>query len=328
MNSFINTIALLITDKCTANCDICCFECSMKKDALIDIDLVYRTIDEASTIPSIKTLGLSGGEPFLFYEDMLRITDYATKNGLRVTCTTNSFWATNDEVTFEKLYELKKCGLKKVGLSIDQFHNEYVDIQNVKRVLAKCKLLDIETEVGSVVTKNKHDIYHLFSELGDAMLGVKQQMVPCLPVGNALTRIKTSDFYYNENILLGTTNCKSLTYVAIMTNGDVYPCCSQAGATRPLLLGNLNEYSLLEIIKKYNSNMHIRLLRKQGLHWYIEHATKSNAEKIQNSQYVSACHLCRTIMTNKSILEEVEPHIDLLREEIFERYNARVSVHG
>lgn len=109
-----------------------------------------------------------------------------------------------------------------------------------------------------------------------------------------------------------------------MPNGNVYPCCSQAGATEPLLVGNIKELSLKSILKNFNSNMTIRVLRKKGLEWYLDIAKKHNYSKFSNKEYVNTCDLCRTILTDKEFIISTLPYIEKYKIEIYERYKEMI----
>lgn len=109
-----------------------------------------------------------------------------------------------------------------------------------------------------------------------------------------------------------------------MPAGNVYPCCSQAGATEPLLVGNIKELSLKSIVKNFNSNMAIRVLRNKGLDWYLNIDRKHNLNKFANKEYVNICNLCRTILSDKEFINITSPYIEKYKIEIYERYKEMV----
>ena len=94
--------------------------------------MIQEIIKQAALMPDIKTVGFSGGEVFLQFNILANMIKYASSLGLRTTCTTNGFWATSYDVALEKLTTLKKNGLTKLGLSMDYYHQEFINIQNLK----------------------------------------------------------------------------------------------------------------------------------------------------------------------------------------------------
>lgn len=56
-----NTVAVLLTDQCTAECEMCCFACSPRKNNVMDVELLKEIIEQAAKMPNINTVGFSGG---------------------------------------------------------------------------------------------------------------------------------------------------------------------------------------------------------------------------------------------------------------------------
>ena len=64
-------------------------------------------------------LHFTGGEPFLNFELLLRAVKIASELKIPATFVeTNCFWCVNDEVTREKLMQLKEAGLHGVLISV------------------------------------------------------------------------------------------------------------------------------------------------------------------------------------------------------------------
>lgn len=257
-----DTVAILLTDQCNAKCSMCCFSCSPDNRDVVDIETIKSIIEQAATLNGINTVGFSGGEVFLQYNLLADMVKYASSLGLRTTCTSNGFWATSYKVALEKLLLLKKNGLSKLGLSVDQFHQQYVNINNIKNILMVCRKLGIPVDIGSVITKSTSDLSEAMSELKDDLVNIPHFRAACLPIGKA-ENIDSSDLYYDEDLLKrDKILCYETTYFSIYLNGDVYPCCSQAGKTICLKLGNIYVDSLENIFKKYRSNMYIRIIKR------------------------------------------------------------------
>ena len=217
-------LAFILTDKCTAECDICCFSCSPQNSTFQSLNMIKSLIIEGAKRKSISTVGFSGGEPFLAYKEMLEATHLAHQLGLSVICTSNGFWGANKESAKAKLIELKEAGLSKLSLSCDLFHQQYVPIDSLKNILTICNELDIPADIGSVITKDRSDISELTSCLSQQLINVPHYRIPCLPVGNAHSKIHPDKLIYDERILEKENHCYECSYLAIYVNGDVYPC--------------------------------------------------------------------------------------------------------
>ena len=77
----------------------------------------------------------AGGEPFYDFERLLAIAQAAQAAGLRVLekVETNAFWATDDEVTREKIRKLAEAGMEMLLISTDVYHQEFVPVERCVR---------------------------------------------------------------------------------------------------------------------------------------------------------------------------------------------------
>lgn len=315
-----NTIAFLITKKCTAQCKICCFECSPKCEEKMPEQYIEKVINESESIKEIKTIGFSGGEPFLEYKTLLKMSSLAKEKGKRVICTSNGFWGKTFEKALEIVKEIQIAGIDKLSLSVDLYHNEYIEIENIKNILMASNTVSLPVDIGSVITKDKCKLSILFDAIAEEMINVPHYTAACLPVGTAIKQINESEYIYDSFIFERSNRCFETTYLAVFPSGDVFPCCSQAGATEPLKIGNIKTQSLNDLYKSYNSNMHLRILKQEGLNWYIELANQLGYKEYFNKEYVSKCDLCRRIFDNGQFMEMIAPYIEKEKQKIYEKY--------
>ena len=309
------TIALLITKQCTAQCEMCCFGCSPQSEEKMPIKYIEKVIEESAGIEDIETIGFSGGEPFLEYSNLLKMCKFAKEKNKKVICTSNGFWGTTYDRTLKIVSEIREAGLSRLSLSVDQFHGEYISINKIKNILKASREVGLAVDIGSVITKSKSKLAGIFDELAEEMI-----TAACLPVGNANYLIDKSDFIYDDYIFKRSNRCFETSYFAIFPNGDVFPCCSQAGATKPLKIGNIQIQSLSELYRKYNSNMNIRILKTKGLNWYLDFAGKLGYEDFFKRKYVNKCDLCRNIFSDIKFMNDIVPYIEEEKKKIFEKY--------
>lgn len=313
-------IGFVLTDKCTAKCDMCCFNCSPDNNSFQSLDRIKELISEAAERKSIGTVGFSGGEPFLAYNDLVEAVKFAHKFGMRVICTTNGFWGTDKKGALIKLTELKNAGLSKLSLSCDLFHQKYVDINALENILTLCNELDIFTEIGSVVTKSKSDLSPITSQLSSVLVNVPHYRTPCLPIGSAYEQIPSDDFIYDNKVLEKDNRCFECSYFAIYVNGDVFPCCSQIGEIEKFRLGNIHTDNLQTLYDAYNTNMYLRLIKKYGLSWFVDIARREGYSQILTKKYVNKCDLCHSIFTDMEFLSIAESDISKERDSIYKKY--------
>ncbi len=137
---------ILLSYKCTSRCKHCLYACSpkWKGDWLPEEDA-----EEILTQLSAKLGGkyrypgrigvnqgihFSGGEPFLNFDLLLKVTEIAHRLGIPSTFVeTNCFWCRDDETSREKLRQLKKAGLDGILISANPFVVEQVPFERIKR---------------------------------------------------------------------------------------------------------------------------------------------------------------------------------------------------
>lgn len=314
------TVALLITKQCTAQCKMCCFECSPQTDEKMPMEWIEKLIEEAAVIEGIETIGFSGGEPFLEYQNLLKMFKLAKDKNKKVICTSNGFWGDTYDKALKIVSEIRAAGLDRLSLSVDQFHGEYIGIDRIKNILKASSEISLAVDIGSVITKSKSKLGGIFDEIAEEMVNVPHYTAACLPVGTARKWIDDSDLIYDDFIFTRSNRCFETNYFAVFPNGNVFPCCSQAGATEPLKIGNIQTQSLSELYKKYNSNMNIRILKSKGLNWYLDLATKLGYKDFLNKKYVNKCDLCRSIFSDEKFMENIAPYLEEEKKKIYKKY--------
>ncbi len=164
---------LILSYQCTAECRYCMYACSPKwRDWISEEDLEKILRQLAGRIipspygPNSVSLNyglhLTGGEPFLNFELLLKAVEIA--NRLKIPSTfveTNCYWAVDDETTREKLQLLKETGLKGILISVNPYYLEYVPFERTERAIR------ISREVfGENLMIYQLNYYLLFKKLG------------------------------------------------------------------------------------------------------------------------------------------------------------------
>lgn len=314
-----NTLAILYTMKCTAKCRICCFDCTPERNEKLSVEQVKSYIDKASALKSIHTIGFSGGEALLYIDELCELAQYANSRGIyNISVNTNGFWATTEEKAYNVLDKLYKAGFTKIGLSSDDFHQEYVPSENIKNLLDASVNFNISIDLGVMISENSRRLSQVLSSFGENISNKVIMQYPVLPAGSAKTNnisAKKRKLVVNETFL-----CRSLKYLAVYPNGDVYPCCSQIGRNQMLKIGNLNTDTINDIKKKYNSNMIIRILKKHGFSWFVDRTAKYDKE------YAGMCELCNDIIKDEKVFNKIfGADIELEKMKIYEEYIKRNS---
>ena len=169
---------LFLTYKCTSNCRHCMYACSPKwtADWLAEDD-AHRILSQfadrlhdkrvlASRVSLNHSIHFTGGEPFLNYDLLLKLTEMASQLGIPSTFVeTNCFWCRDDNTTRERLLRLKEAGLEGILISANPFVVEQVPFQRTERAVRIARQV-----FGDGVMVYQAFFYNQFKRLGVAQI--------------------------------------------------------------------------------------------------------------------------------------------------------------
>ena len=285
----IPSINLLLTYRCTAECSHCFASSSTRKDDPMKISEVQEYLKEGKKAGA-KSVWFFGGEPFFYFDLLLRGVEYAKEIGLVPTTTSNAFWATSEELALKRLSLLKEKGLDSVSFSADPFHWEYVPLEYLRNAAKAAEKLGIGGELWNCYFVEKE---------GDEVLKTCREIT---------TRLLEHDINVGGVVFQGTgaellaerapkqpwgeyTKCHNeigafrlLTFVYIDPYGYVQPCSG-------ISIGNAKEKKLSEIIRRYDPKSHpiLKALQEEGPVGLAKMAMDYGFEP---KEYASDCHLC------------------------------------
>ncbi len=113
---------LLVTYRCTMECDHCFVWGSPEQSAAMTIDQVRRIFDQGMDLGCIEAVSFEGGEPFVYYGLLLEGVREARARGWRSDALSNAYWATSIEDALLSLRPLAEAGLGDLIVSEDDYH--------------------------------------------------------------------------------------------------------------------------------------------------------------------------------------------------------------
>jgi MoaA/NifB/PqqE/SkfB family radical SAM enzyme len=251
---------------------------------------------------------ITGGEAFLYWDHLQKILETAQKQNLGTLdlIETNGFWATSDNIIRERLQRLDELGMYRFKISTDPFHQEYVDIEPVRR-LAKIavemlgpqrvlvrwqKYLDNPAQIKqSPPAEREHQYIQAIKEY------------PCRFTGRAAGKL--AELVASKSIeSIAAMNCKSdflgAKGVHIDPFGNVF-----SGTCSGIIFGNIKnviarsaatkQSSLKDIWKNFHPKQNdiIHTLFSSGPAGLLEMAQNAGYQK--RKSYADKCHLCTDI---------------------------------
>ena len=132
-----HSLVLIPSDHCNISCRHCAPECGPSERHPWDVALLERCIAEAARIPNLrKNIHFAGGEPFLYFPQMLALAQCGKQHGFTCSVVTNGFWGVNETRADSMLASLVQSGgLRRVELSVDHFHLEFIPAKTLRRSL-------------------------------------------------------------------------------------------------------------------------------------------------------------------------------------------------
>ncbi len=126
------SISIMVTDRCTAACNNCCFQCKPSNQNRLSYEEIEKYVDQAlRKFDTIKLLVITGGECFILGDDLDKIVRYAARRKLLVRVVTNAYWAVTFKKTYLRLFQLKELGLNELNISTGDEHQEWISFDNI-----------------------------------------------------------------------------------------------------------------------------------------------------------------------------------------------------
>jgi MoaA/NifB/PqqE/SkfB family radical SAM enzyme len=269
---------LLLTYRCTSECDHCFVQSSPRSEATMTLAMALDAVMQARKTGTVTEIWLEGGEPFLHYPILLEVVRYAASLKMETGIVTNAYFATTIDDAEVWLKPLKAAGLCFLSASDDSFHNDSAFSETpASRAVEACRRLNIS--VDTICIQPPQGIPN-DKVKGEPILGGDVRFR-----GRAVDKLLKDDLprrpweSFNE---CPDEDFEKIGRLHLDPHGYLYPC-------QGVVVGNLRKMSLAEVIRTYDpSALPVigPLLRGGPAELVREHNLPLRGE------YVDACHLC------------------------------------
>jgi len=303
---------LMLTYQCNAACEFCYYHCSPRKGGLMPVETCLGAWRSLQVLAGTEAkIHLTGGEPFLYWEHLVEILQEGKRQVLGPVdlVETNGFWATEEQLVADRLNTLIELGVQRLKISIDPFHQEYVDIEPARRLAEAAKKT---WGPDRVLVRWEKYLAHLKSEISDTRATQRERVYleayrdyPFRLTGRAAERLAQlvmddrarivgkespdSAVHHPSSIihrpcLPGFLGAKG---VHIDPYGNVF-----SGVCSGIILGNIRQTPLEEIWRTFHPQhtKFIGTLCEKGPHGLLEEARAIGYRELP--AYASKCHLC------------------------------------
>jgi len=290
---------LLVTYKCNCACAFCYYNCGPQKNGLMPTETALGVWRSLQTMAGERAkIHLTGGEPFLYWDRLLEILEQGRRQGLGKVdmVETNGFWATSEQLVRQRVRLLDELGVERLKISVDVFHQEYVEIE-VVRLLAR-----ISREIlgpGRVLVRWEDCLQQaeMVRDLPEEqrqrkyIRSVRQHR--CRFTGRAAEAVGTLVADKRLEQLVGT-DCRSEFLGAKGIHVDPYGNVF-SGTCSGIVIGNVEQMPLEQIWKQFDPRTSglIGVLFERGPAALAEQAIPMGFEPA--ALYADKCHLCTAV---------------------------------
>jgi MoaA/NifB/PqqE/SkfB family radical SAM enzyme len=311
---------LMLTYKCNAACEFCYYHCSPRKGGLMPVETCIAAWRLLKTLAGDEAkIHLTGGEPFLYWDHLVEILQEGQEQNFGPVdlVETNGFWATDDRLIADRLDTLVGLGVQRLKISVDPFHQEYVDIEPARRLASAAKrmlgpdrvlvrwekYLDVGCASPLASRAGTHDLPQ--AERDEAYVEAYHEY-PFRFSGRAaghlaeLLASKPAEAFSHVNCMAGFLGAKG---VHIDPYGNVF-----SGTCSGIIFGNIHQTSLEEIWRVFHPKQNglVGTLCEGGPCGLLEKVKALGYEELP--AYADKCHLCTHI--RQFLFEnDVEPSV-------------------
>ncbi|WP_080517379.1 radical SAM protein [Cereibacter sphaeroides] len=296
-------LGILLTARCNISCRHCCNCSGPEAEGAVKLEFITGLIDDAVRIGSIREVGLSGGEPFLFLDLVGATLRHARGHGLGASVTTNGFWGRSARAD-RMLDDLRVDGLTALCISTSQFHQEFIRLNTVVAAAAASRRAGLATTVNVVASAGVQPDT-IRDALGDLAGDVGIVVMPCLPTGRAAAKVDAREWPGLTAQPLG--NCRyHFQKLAVDLAGDVWPCCSPGGFTPALQLGNANRTPIDRIVARAADSPLLAVLDAVGPAYFLPFLRGAGLADAFPDRFADQCHLCHAMLSDPHAASVVE----------------------
>lgn len=303
------------TFQCNLSCPHCCVP--IEWTDRLDIKAALRFLEDARR-EGIETLGLTGGEPFLFPEFVLAIVQRGAELKFKFDkLMTNGVWFKDENQLTSIMTRLRDVGFTgKIGLSVDKFHGATTGklatfCRVVRRVFDRDSILSL-SYASRHPDKGLEPIHKLAKEL-DAVIDWSPMLRRYLLVApdftmtlnwNHLATVERAESlpgnpwdgtWFEEDYCEGPGQA-----LIVNPKGEVKPCCGFGSDLDQLTIGNIYTDTVAQVIRQGREHPYVGKVFREGLTSIRDKilADDPNALPGQTSNH---CYFCWYVLTKNLV---------------------------
>jgi hypothetical protein len=298
----------------TYQCNLSCPHCSVPIEWTdrLDIGVALRFLEDAHG-SGIRTLGFTGGEPFLYPEFVHTLCRRAAELGFRFDkIMTNGVWFTDAAHLEAVLSDLAGAGYTgKLGLSVDKFHGMQTAklaefCHTARRVLGRDNVLSLSyasrrPDLGLEPVRELADALGAVIEWSEALhrhLLVSSDLTMTLN-WNHLAPVERAERFTGawDGCWFAEDYCEGPGQALIVNpRGEVKPCCGFASDLDQLTIGNIHTDTVARIIRRARRHPYVGKVFREGLTAIRDEILARNPDALPGATS-NHCYFCWYVLT-------------------------------
>lgn len=233
-------LCINFTLTCNIACDHCIVESNPQRRERLTPGEVRAALLTGSRNGK-RHVTFSGGEVFLFPQEMHEAITYARELDYVVDVESNAFWARSPEVARRKLAPFVEAGISGLALSADIYHMKYFPVERPINAAAAARSFGLATEIQFCTSSDKAADAEIIASLAAA--GEPYVVLELLDRGRGRDLMQIWRGHRVEEL----PDCDDLT-TTVHATGDAYACCQldigvDAMKRTPVFLGSIRSAS-------------------------------------------------------------------------------------
>lgn len=298
------------TYQCNLACPHCCVP--IEWTDRLPVDAALRFLEDAHAY-GIRTLGFTGGEPFLYAEFVTALTRRAAELGFRFDkVMTNGVWHEGPEHLERVLGELAAAGWSgKIGLSVDKFHGRHTAklaefCRTARRVFDRDTILSL-SYASRRPEQGLEPVRALAESLGAVVewsraLGRYLLVSPDFTMvlnWNHLAPVERAERFAGawDGEWFEEDWCEGPGQALIVTpRGEVKPCCGFASDLDQLTIGSIYSDTVAAIVERARRDPYVGRVFREGLTAIREEILARDPDALPGATS-NQCFLCWYVLT-------------------------------
>lgn len=293
----------------TTACNIRCAHCFMDSESpnqssAMRPEDAFRWMEESHASGIVFT----GGEPFLEYDNLIKMIKRASELNIYSLVTTNGFWAKDLKTAKEKADALVTAGLNELCLGVDKYHQKYIPLDNIKNAIATAQAAGIHVVVNSTFLESPGENYNLISEIKRCAPSVKIRNSLMMRIGRAESDISGfSDVDFPASSIVFCTGGNRSRSATVIPDGTTTLCtfgaATVANKDNPLVLGNAYKTPLSELIANQQDDpLRFAICNPLGFKRIVTLLDRAGLSHKLKGRAGSLCELCCRIFGDEEMV--------------------------